>query len=66
MGRYLALTAFLVVLAVCSYSGFVAGVALAGVTSAARQLLWMRKVPAIEAADQPPASRTFDERFGMP
>lgn len=56
MGRYIALAAFLSLLAACSASPFVAGVALAGWTSAARQLLWLRRVPAIDAADAPPAA----------
>jgi hypothetical protein len=56
MGRYLALAAFLILLAACSASPFIAGVAVAGVTSAARQLLWLRRIPAIEAADAPPAT----------
>jgi hypothetical protein len=56
MGRYLALAAFLIVLAVCSESPFMAGVAVAGVTSALRQLLWLRRMPAIDATDSPPAT----------
>jgi len=55
MGRYIALTACLVLLAVCSASPFMAGVAFAGLTSALRQLLWLRKTPPIDAADMPPA-----------
>jgi hypothetical protein len=51
MGRYLALAVFLIVLAVCSGSSFMGGVAIAGITSAARQLLWLRKIPAIDVAD---------------
>ncbi len=54
MGRYMALAIFLILLAVCSASVFVAGVAIAGVSSAARQLVWMHRIPAIEAADEPP------------
>jgi len=56
MGRYLALAGFLVVVAMLSESLFMAGVAVAGLTSAARQLVWMRKTPAIGAADSPPAT----------
>jgi hypothetical protein len=56
MGRYLALTAFLGLLAVCSASPFIAGVAVAGLTSAVRQVLWLRRMPAIDAADAPPAT----------
>lgn len=56
MGRYLALAAFLSLLAACSASPFMVGVALAGVTSAARQVLWLRRMPAIDAADAPPAT----------
>jgi hypothetical protein len=51
MGRYLALAAFLIQLAACSASPFIAGVAIAGMTSAIRQLLWLRRIPAIDAAD---------------
>jgi hypothetical protein len=56
MGRYMALALFLIVLAVCSASLFVVGVAVAGVSSAARQLVWMRRIPAIDAADEPPTA----------
>ncbi|MHB1354684.1 MAG: hypothetical protein ACYCZF_01765 [Anaerolineae bacterium] len=55
MGRYLALAGFLIVLALCSASSFMVGTALAGVTSAARQVLWLRRIPAIGADDAPPA-----------
>jgi hypothetical protein len=54
MSRYIALAIFLILLAVCSASLFIVGVAIAGVSSAARQLVWMRKIPAIDAADKPP------------
>ncbi len=54
MGRYIALAVLLILLAVCSASLFIVGVALAGASSAARQLVWMRKIPVIEAADEPP------------
>jgi hypothetical protein len=53
MGRYLALAAFLSFLAVCSASPFIVGVAIAGVTSAVRQLLWLQRIPAIDADDAP-------------
>jgi hypothetical protein len=56
MGRYFALSMFLILLAVCSASLFIAGVAVGGVSSAARQLVWMRKVPAIDKPDEPPLS----------
>jgi hypothetical protein len=56
MSRYLALAVFLILLAVCSASLFIVGVALAGVSSAARQLVWMRKIPNIEAADEAPTT----------
>jgi hypothetical protein len=56
MGRYLALAAFLSLLAACSASPFVAGVAVAGLTSAVRQLIWLRRMPAIDAVDAPPAT----------
>jgi hypothetical protein len=54
MGRYLALAALLTLLAACSASAFVAGVAVAGLTSAVRQLIWLRRIPAIGAVDRPP------------
>lgn len=56
MGRYLALAAFLILLAACSASSFIVGVAFAGVTSALRQLLWLRRMPAIDAVDEPPST----------
>ena len=56
MGRYLAMAAFLIFLAACSASPFIVGVAIAGMTSALRQLLWLRRVPAIDEADEPPSS----------
>jgi hypothetical protein len=56
MGRYLALAAFLSLLAACSASPFVAGVAVAGLTSAVRQLIWLRRMPAIDVVDAPPAT----------
>jgi hypothetical protein len=55
MGRYVAMAAFLILLALCSASLFIAGVAVAGVSSAARQLVWMRKIPAIAEPDEPPS-----------
>ncbi len=54
MGRYAATTVFLILLALASASLFVAGVALAGFTSALRQLLWLRRTPAIPEGDPPP------------
>ena len=54
MGRYAATSVFLVLLALASGSVFVAGVALAGVTSSLRQLLWLRRVPPIPQEDLPP------------
>jgi hypothetical protein len=56
MSRYIALAIFLILLAICSVSLFIAGVALAGVSSVARQLVWMRRIPAIDAADEPPTT----------
>ncbi len=56
MGRYLAMTVFLSLLAVCSASPFIVGVAIASMTSTIRQLLWLRKIPAIDAADEPPVT----------
>jgi hypothetical protein len=58
MGRYLALAVFLILLAMCSASPFIMGVAVAGVTSAVRQLLWVRRIPPIDAADPPPPAST--------
>jgi hypothetical protein len=57
MGRYASTTVLLTILAVCSTSVFIAGVALAGLTSTLRQLLWLRRVPAIPEEDLPPADR---------
>ncbi len=54
MNRYVALAVFLAVLAICSASAFMVGVAIAGVSSAARQLVGMRKTPAIDPADPAP------------
>lgn len=54
MGRYISLAIFLILLAALSASPFIAGVAFAGVTSAARQLLWLRRIPKIEVTDMPP------------
>lgn len=56
MGRYFALSLFLILLAACSASLFIAGVAVGGVSSAARQLVWMRKIPAIDEPDVLPPS----------
>lgn len=55
MGRYLALSVFLIVLAACSASLFIVGVAIAGLSSAARQLVGLKRVPRIDAEDQPPS-----------
>ena len=56
LSRYFALAIFLILVAVCSACPFVIGVAIAGVSSAVRQLVWMRRIPAIDAADAPPAT----------
>ncbi|MCX6143736.1 MAG: hypothetical protein NTZ35_10980 [Ignavibacteriales bacterium] len=56
MGRYFALSLFLILLAACSASLFVVGVAVGGVSSAVRQLVWMRKIPAIDEPDVLPSS----------
>ena len=56
MGRYLALTVFISLLAVCSAPPFIVGVAIAGMTSTIRQFLWLRRIPAIDAADTPPVA----------
>jgi hypothetical protein len=55
MGRYAATTVLLIILAVCSASIFIIGVSIAGLTSALRQLIWLRKVPHISVEDYPPA-----------
>lgn len=55
MGRYLALAALLIVLAAVSGSPFIAGVAVAGLTSALRQIVWLRRTPAVPPDDAPPA-----------
>jgi len=55
-GRYVALALFLILLAVCSASLFIVGVAIAGISSAARQLVFMRRIPAIDEADEPPST----------
>lgn len=55
MGRYVALAVFLVLLAACSASLFIVGVAVAGISSAARQLVLMRRIPAIDEVDEPPS-----------
>jgi len=54
-GRYAALAALLGVLAVGSASPFVAGVAVAGIVSSLRQVLWLRRVPAIPHPDLAPS-----------
>jgi len=56
LGRYFALSLFLIILAACSASLFIVGVAVGGVSSAARQLVWMRKIPAIDEPDVLPSS----------
>lgn len=56
MGRYFALTVFLSLLAAFSASPFIIGVAIAGLTSTLRQLLWLRKMPAINLPDEPPVT----------
>lgn len=54
-GRYLSLTILLAIVALFAASEFAAGVAVAALTSTARQYLWMRRVPAIDPGDRPPA-----------
>ncbi len=56
MGRYVALTIFLIVMAICSASMFMLGVAIAGISSAARQLAGLRRTPAIDPSDSAPTS----------
>lgn len=52
-GRHAAVAALLIVLAAATASLFMAGVAVAGVTSAGRQLLWLRRLPTYEMDDHP-------------
>ena len=59
LSRYIALAIFLILMAVCSASVFIVGVAIAGVSSAARQLVGMRRVPAIDVADKPPSTQSM-------
>jgi hypothetical protein len=53
-GRYVGVTALLSALALCSGSAFVIGAAVAGLSSTARQLVWIRRTPAIPEHDTPP------------
>lgn len=53
-GRYFSLSLLLGLLAFFSASQFIIGVTIAGLTSALRQILWMRKVPKINDTDAPP------------
>jgi hypothetical protein len=53
-GRYAGLAALLVVAAACSGNTFVIGMAVAGLTSSVRQLVLLRRVPAIPAEDAAP------------
>lgn len=55
-GRYAALALLLIALALLSGSPFMAGVAVAGVSTVIRQFAWLRRVPAIAAPDAPPAA----------
>lgn len=54
-GRYLSTSLFLLILSVLTGSLFLYGVTIAGFISAARQFIWMFKVPKIETNDLPPA-----------
>ncbi len=56
MGRYMALAFFLTLLAACSASLFIVGVAIAGISSAVRQLIFLRRVPRIDELDEPPST----------
>jgi len=53
-GRYFSLTVFLLVLSILSGSEIIFGVTIAGLASAFRQLLWLKKVPMIDQDDLPP------------
>jgi hypothetical protein len=53
-GRYVGVTVLLAALAVCSGSTFVIGAAVAGITSTARQLVWIRRTPPIPVNDASP------------
>lgn len=57
MGRYIAMAVFLISLAILSANLFISGVAIAGISSAIRQLVWLRRFPKIEGADLPPAEK---------
>ncbi len=50
-GKSLNVTIFIIEIAF-----LVIGVALAGITSAVQKLIWLRKTPSIDAADEPPLS----------
>jgi hypothetical protein len=56
MGRYLALAVFLILLAICSASLFIIGVAIAGISSAVRQIVFMRRIPVIDEVDKAPST----------
>jgi hypothetical protein len=66
MGRYLALAALLVALALLSASPFVGGVALAGAVSALRQLVWRRRVSAIPSDDAAPVETSPTDNPSVP
>jgi hypothetical protein len=63
-GRYVGVTALLAALAVCSGSMFVIGAAVAGVTSMARQLVWIRRTPPIPDDDAAPEAGATDVGSG--
>jgi len=59
--RHVALALLLGVLALASFSSFVAGVALAAFVSAGRQLAWVRRVPPVPEPDLPPEAPTGED-----
>jgi hypothetical protein len=55
-GRYTALAILLLTVAALSGSPFVSGIAVAGISTVFRQLVWLRRVPAIASDDAPPTA----------
>ena len=53
-GRYAALAILLLLLATLTASPFLAGVAVAAISTVFRQLIWLRRVPVIATDDAPP------------
>lgn len=53
-GRYFSTSLFLLILFALTGSLFMLGVTIAGFSSAARQFIWLRKIPPISGDDAPP------------